>query len=244
MLRDWVGELRRYGAPRETGDPRRGTVFLLDGVGGFKLTPLLVRKALRVCGSSFATYFYDWHRGLPGDMLSDLMCLRANRRAALKLARIIRRRAREFPDAPIHLISYSGGTGVAAFAVEKLGRHVRLGVLVLGASALAPGYDLAPVLRRVRVCYGLTSRRDVIILGLGTTLFGTVDRRFGASAGLVGFRNVPGSGGAGEPVGEFVAMPWTPELCAWDHAGHHVGAASVPYVRTHLVPLLGDAATA
>lgn len=236
MIRDWLAELRRHGAPRETGDPRCGTVFLLDGVGGFKLTPLMVRRALRQAGSPLATYFFDWHRGPRGEMLADLMCLRANRRAALRLARLIRRRSREYPHAPIHLVSYSGGTGLAVFAAEQLGRRARIDVLVLGASALSPRYPLAAALARVNHCYALTSRRDWMLLGVGTTLFGTVDRRFRPAAGLVGFQQMRGIA-----ADNFTELPWTPELCALGHAGHHVGSASVPFIRAHLVPRLKPA---
>ncbi|MCB9850505.1 MAG: hypothetical protein H6817_07340 [Phycisphaerales bacterium] len=240
MLRDYVVEIARNGTPVESGDPSRGTVFLLDGVGGYRLTPSLARVAFRQAGFDIATYFYNWHRGIPGEMLLDLTCLRANRRAALRLARIIRRRSRAYPNAPLHVLSYSGGTGIATFAAEKLGRRTRLNTLVLAASALSPEYPMAEALRHVRTCYALTSRRDVGLLGLGTTLFGTVDRQFGRAAGLRGFHNVPSEAGSGE-YGRFVELPWTEDLCALGHAGHHVGAASVPYIREQIVPLLCDA---
>jgi len=239
MVRDWLRELRRSGAPRETGDPANGTLFLIDGVGGFLLTPTLARVALRQAGADFATYLFDWHRGPRGEMLADLTCLRANRRAALRLARIIRRRVREFPGAPVHVLSYSGGTGIAVFAAEKLGRRARIDVLVLAASALSPGYPLAGALRHVRTCYALTSRRDVALLGVGTTIFGTIDRKHGPSAGLGGFRNAH----APADAGRFVTIPWERDMCALDHTGHHTGAASVPFIRERIIPLLRVAST-
>jgi len=240
MIRDYVTELRCHGAPRETGDPARGTLFLLDGVGGFLLTPTLARKALRQAGASWATYLFDWHRGPRGEMLADLSCYRANRRAGLRLARIIRRRRREFPQAPLFLLSYSGGTGIAVFAAEALGRRTQLDVLVLAASALSPAYSLGAALAHARRCYALTSRRDVALLGLGTTVFGTIDRRHAAAAGLRGFRNL----GPGDHNSRFVELPWQREMSTLGHTGHHTGAASVDFIRERIVPLFTGAAGA
>ena len=60
------------------------------------------------------------------------------------------------------------------------------------APALSPTYDLSRALRAVRrEMVVFWSPLDVIILGAGTRVFGTIDRVKTASAGLVGFR-VPG----------------------------------------------------
>jgi hypothetical protein len=235
MLRDYVVALAQGGAPVSTGDPRHGTVFLIDGVGGFLLTPTLARIAFRQARCPWATYLFDWHRGPRGEMLADLTCHRANRRAALRLARLIRKRHREFPNAPIHVLSYSGGTGIAVFAAEKLGRRARIDTLVLAASALSPDYPLADALTRVRRGIALTSRRDLALLWLGTTVFGTIDRRHRPSAGLRGFHN-PGASDAASD--RFVEIPWTREDCALGHAGHHTGTASVAFIRERIVPWL------
>ncbi len=237
MLAHYVGELRQHGAPLETGDPRCGTTFLLDGVGGFLLTPSTARMALRQAGYPGATYLFDWHRGPRGEMLADLVCERANRRRGLQLARLIRARRRAYPDAPIHVLSYSGGTGIAVFAVEKLGR-TRIDTLILGASALSPGYPLGAALAHVRRCYALTSRRDYVFLGLATSLFGTVDRRFGPAAGWRGFRNLGGAAAEAEDRGRFEELPWRVEMSRDDHVGHHTGSASVAFIRRRLIPLL------
>jgi len=237
MVGQWVGERVRRGTPLETGDPRNGTVFLIDGVGGYLLTPTLARRAFREANLPHATYLFKWHRGIPGEMLADLMCYRSNRQAGLRLARIIRARRRAYPDAPLHVLCYSGGTGIAVFAVEKLGRRTRLRTLNLVASALSPGYPIAAALKHVDTCYALTSKRDYMLLGLGTTVFGTVDRRFEPSAGLRGFKNLPDQA-EGTGCGRFVELPWRLDLCAYGHAGHHTGAASVAFIRECIVPLL------
>ena len=61
--------------------------------------------------------------------------------------------------------------------------------VVLLAPALSPGYDLTAALRAVRrEIVVFWSPLDLIVLGAGTRLFGTIDRVKTIGAGLVGFR--------------------------------------------------------
>ncbi len=232
MTREWLGELRRTGAPTQTGNPRQGTVFLLDGVGGTLIPPVLARKALGQAGLPFATYLFDWHRGPRGEMLGDLMCKRRNQREALRLARLIRRYRRANPEAPLHVLAYSGGTGVAAFAIERLGLRTGIDTLILACPALSPGYPLDGVLERVRQCYVLVSSRDRWMLGLGTSLFGTIDRRFGRAAGLVGFDHSPNP--------RLREIRWTERMSTDGHFGHHTGWATTAFIRNWIAPLLTE----
>ena len=63
---------------------------------------------------------------------------------------------------------------------------------MLLSPALSPTYDLAPALSAVRrEMVVFWSPLDVIVLGLGTRIFGTIDRIKTVSAGLVGFRGPP-----------------------------------------------------
>ena len=60
---------------------------------------------------------------------------------------------------------------------------------MLLAPALSPGYDLTAALRAVRrEIVVFWSPLDLIVLGAGTRLFGTIDRVKTVGAGLVGFR--------------------------------------------------------
>jgi pimeloyl-ACP methyl ester carboxylesterase len=228
----------RSGLPPLVGDPRKGTVFILDGVGGTRMVPTLVRKGLQEAGLPYATYVYDWHHGPPGEILGDLMCMRRNQLEGARLARVIRRLARENPSAPIHMVAYSGGTGVAVWAVERLGGRTRIETLVLGCPALSPGYDLGPALRNVGRCYVLSSHRDWIMLGLGTSLFGTIDRQRGPSVGLVGLRMCNRRDTPDSPHdAKLTQIWWTREMRQYGHYGHHVGFATRRFVRHRIAPL-------
>lgn len=239
MIVEYVRERRRFGVPTLTGDPGAGTVILLDGVGGYLLTCLMARKAFREAGLPYATYLFDWHHGPRGEMLGDLMCLQRNRLAALRLARLIRRLRREHPAAPVHVLAYSGGTGIAVFAAERLGTHVRIDTLVLCCSALSPEYPLEPAMRNVDRCYAFVSRRDRVMLGLGTCVFGTIDRRYGPSAGLAGFRCLEGRE-ASDPTWQprVRQIEWTKDMCSDGNFGGHLGSVSPEFIGRHIVPLL------
>lgn len=221
------------------GDPRQGTVFLLDGIGGILLAPVNVRKGLQEAGVPFATYVYNWNWGLRGELLVDLIWLRRNRMQGLRLARLLRRFHRENPGAPLHVIAFSGGTGIAVFAAEHLGPRVRIDTLILCCSALSPEYPLANALEHVNRCYAFPSVRDVGFLKLGTTVFGTLDRRFGPAAGLVGFRPTA-AGDTPDTLygGKLRQIWWTDAMRRYGHHGHHVGSATVLFAQHVLAPLL------
>ncbi|HOW18079.1 MAG TPA: hypothetical protein PLC79_03505 [Phycisphaerae bacterium] len=239
MIAEYVRERRRYGTPALTGDPGNGTVFLLDGVGGYLLTCLMARKAFREAGLSCATYLFDWHRGPRGEMLGDLVCLRRNQLAAARLARLIRRFRRAYPDAPLHILAYSGGTGIAVFAAERLNERARIDTLVLCCSALSPEYPLARAMQHVDRCYAFVSERDRVMLGIGTRLFGTVDREHCPAAGLTGFRCLRGHGRSDSSWQARVQeIRWTADMRADGHYGGHVGTASPTFIARRIVPLL------
>ncbi len=225
--------------PTLEGDPRRGTVFLLDGIGGILLAPVTARRGFREAGLPLATYAYDWHVGPRGELLADLVWLRRNRVEGLRFARVIRRFHRDYPGAPLHVVAWSGGTGIAVFAAEHLGGLARINTLVLCCSALSPDYPLGAALQNVDRCYALASRRDYGFLGLGTTVFGTIDRKHCRAAGLVGFRPPPDAPAGGEPWGgKLRHIWWDADMRRFGNHGHHVGTATVAFARHRLAPLL------
>lgn len=182
---------------------------------------------------------HRWQFGLTGEIWTDLMWLRRNRLMGLKLARELLTFRREHPETVVHLLAYSGGAGVAVFACEALRGRVGIETLVLACPALSPTYNLGQALGAVTRCYALISRRDWVILGLGTRIFGTTDRRFVAAAGRTGFRLPPGLSDAdAKGYARLRQIHWTPELKRLRHFGGHVGYSAVPWLRRHLMPIL------
>jgi len=234
-----AAEWWRHGVPVVVGSLDREILIVVGGVGGFQLAPLLARRALRERDEPIGTVAYRWQFGVPGEIWTDLMWYRRNRVMAARLARIIANLRRQHRSARIHILAFSGGAGIAAFACERLSDRGLLGTLILAAPALSPTYDLGPALRAVERCYALSSPRDRWVLGVGTRSFGTMDRRRVASAGMRGFR-IP----SGLPSRDTDAydrcreVVWTPGLRAEGHHGGHVGWLAGGFLRRHLVDLI------
>jgi hypothetical protein len=111
---------------------------------------------------------------------------------------------------------------------------------VLLSSALSPDYNLVKALRAVHRRLTLFwSPFDVIVLGAGTTLFGTIDRRKTVSAGLVGFRKPHGLDDAdGRQYDKLKQVRWSPSMATTGYLGGHVGPDSPAFLRKYVLPLL------
>ncbi len=245
MIWTYVTELLRYGIPEVVGPVDREVLFLLDGVGGFQIELLMVRRALRAedgggtAPPDLGTVLFKWQFGLPGDISTDLMWLRRNRLMGLKLARKLLAFRRAHPDTHIHLLAFSGGAGIALFACERLGGRGLLDTLILACPAMSPEYNLAPALQAVSRCYAMVSHKDRWVLGLGTRLFGTTDRRFVRAAGLVGFRMPKGLSNEETRLYERLReIHWSERFIPDGHHGGHAGWAGVRFLRRHLLPML------
>lgn len=238
-IASYVAERMTAGLPIATGDIGDDVLVVVDGVGGFQFAVLAVRRALRMCGSSLATVMFKWQLGPPGQIFTDLMWLRRNRLIGCRFARRLRGLRRAHPHARIHVLAVSGGAGIAVFACERLAGRRVVETLVLACPALSPRYNLGPALRAVRRAYALVSERDRVILGLGTRILGTTDRRFVAAAGQVGFHTPddasPADRRAYDRLGQ---VRWSPALRAIGCYGGHPGFLAVGFLRVHLLPLL------
>jgi hypothetical protein len=219
---------------------QRGLVIIADGVGGLDLCGIALRYALGVEKMPHSVEFVPWGHGL-GRWLADLTDV-ANRDSHARLvAENVRRYKIERPQDPIYLVAKSGGSGVVVKALEQIGEH-QVERAVMLAPALSPSYDLSDALRAVRhEMVVFWSPLDVVILGAGTRVFGTVDRKKTASAGLVGFR-VPAPGSSndikGQQYDKLRQVRWRPRMAATGYLGGHFGPDSPLFLRRYVVPLL------
>lgn len=239
VITTYFAERFRYGLAKSVGPLDREVLFVVDGVGRFHAAPLVIRRALREEGIELGTILYDWQFGLWGEIWTDLMWLRRNRWMGAKLARELRTFRREHPATRIHLFALSAGAGIAVFAAERVRRDRLIDTLILACPALSPTYNLAPALRAVERCYALVSERDRVVLGLGTRLFGTIDRRFTSAAGRVGFRIPPGLCDNDIRIYERMReIRWSQALRADGNLGGHAGWIDVRFLRKHLLAML------
>jgi pimeloyl-ACP methyl ester carboxylesterase len=212
-------------------------VLYLPGISGARGLDRGFVRALQEGGLSEAIEMDDWTAGNPG--IAALMAYDRNQREAERIATRIVERRRAHPAERFILIAHSGGCGIAAWALEKLPADVHVDNLVLLAPALSPRYDLSRALRRVRgSAVSLWSSRDRFVLGWGTLVFGTIDRRHTFAAGRVGFR-FPAAGDAIE-YRKLTQMPYDPSWLRVGHLGDHIGMMLRPFARDVLVPIVRE----
>ena len=151
---------------------------------------------------------------------------------AEQVADRIERHWDEAPATPVFLVSHSGGTAVASFALEALARRgveQRVDRTLLLASALSERYDLGEALQACDEIHSFHSRLDVPHLVLGTCVFGTMDRQRGVSAGFRGFRI---------HHERLIQHGYARDMARAWHWGGHLGWTNRVFVAEHLAQML------
>ena len=126
---------------------------------------------------------------------------------------------------------------MAVGALEDLQADVRVDELVLLAPALSRTYDLSSALRHVRGrAHVFYSERDTLVLGIGTSLFGTVDGVHGESAGHGGFVKPPRA--SRQAYARLVVHPYSEERRLAGDDGGHEGVLTPGVAESLVDPLL------
>jgi hypothetical protein len=218
-----------------------GLVLVADGVGGFDVCGTAMRYVLAAEKLPYAVEVFPWGHGF-GRWLADLTNTGNHDEKAGLLAESVREYKAERPMDPVFLVAKSGGAGVVVKALERIDeKQVERAVLL--APALSPAYDLTCALRAVRhEMVVFWSPFDVFMLGMGTKVFGTVDRVRTVGAGLVGFRT-PAPGGKlnennGGQYDKLRQIQWRPRMAGALYLGGHFGTDSPLFLRKYVVPLL------
>ena len=161
---------------------------MFPGIEGGQWSLTEVRRAFRDAGVQSAIYTHDWQRPPLLGTLSNLSDYKGNRKAAQSVAEEIVKYKDRYPQAPVDLVGYSGGGGMAIMTAEALPKSLRLRNIILVHAAISPDYPLDPALQHVDgQLTNYYSPADWLLLGVGTRLFGTMDRKHCQSAGKVGF---------------------------------------------------------
>lgn len=133
------------------------------------------------------------------------------------------------PSAPLYVVGYSGGGGMAALTAA-LPDDVEIDRLVLVAPAVSPDYPLErEVLPHVReYVVSFASERDLQV-GWGTRTFGTIDGKNTPSAGAIGFA-VAHDG--------LLEHRWSSAEVPLGHAGNHLAYPGGCWQAARLLPAL------
>lgn len=219
-----------------------GLILVLPGIEGSSTVNDSIVRGLIAGRLSHAIRVVDWRRFRPWNPL-HLAMQSHNRSQAKQIAEQIHDYRNRFPDGPVHLIGHSAGAGMALFVLESLG-ELQISSCVLLAAAISRDFPILRLLKSTTSgIWNFYSPLDLPTIGLGTLVFGTMDRRHTISAGALGFRTEPHEPAASEerPAGE------TPQLRqvrfslemlkAWNFGGHF-GWTNSEFVRQHISPLL------
>ena len=230
----------RFGEPPDLSQGRegRGLVIVADGVGGLDLCGTGLRYVMGALRIPYVVKVVSWGHGF-GRWHADLTNAANRDLRAAEIAETVRVFHEEFPADPVFLVGKSGGTGLVVGALERLPKDT-VECAVLLSPALSPTYDLVPALRAVRrEMVVFWSPLDVIVLGLGTRIFGTIDRIKTVSAGLVGFRG-PREGDTDREAAyrKLRQVRWCVEMATTGYLGGHVGPDNPAFLRKYVVPLL------
>lgn len=243
---------------------RSAYIIHLPGIAGPMWFDRRFAEGLVAGGAGSEVEIFDWVGRRRG--LGALMGLEENRRQARLLAEhIIELKAKQ-PDRALVITAHSGGTAVAAWALEMLpevqGTEARshegtkavasqphgdeakepqapplVDGVILIASGLSSEYDLAPMLRQVRGgVFHLSSNADNFILGAGTIVFGTLDRKNGLAAGKTGFYLPAGVDPAA--YARFTEVPYDRAWAELGHYGDHESMMSIRFGSTIVADLV------
>jgi pimeloyl-ACP methyl ester carboxylesterase len=215
-----------------------GLVLVADGVGGLDLCGTGLQHMVARAGLGHVVKVCPWGHGF-GRWYRDLTNVENHAARSAALADEVRAFRERSPGRPVFLVGKSGGTGMVVRTLERLPEE-SVETAVLLAPAISPSYDLTRALRAVRrELVVFWSPLDVIVLGAGTGIFGTIDRVRGVSAGMVGFRVPEGLDDEGRAqYAKLRQVRWHPGMAKTFNLGGHVGPDNPAFLRKYVVPLL------
>lgn len=231
FLSPWLG--RAIAEP-----PTPGIVFVVGGVGGLDPLQACAPWTLPRAGVPHVIEVFTWTHGICRP-LRDLQDERYLLVQADRLACLVREARQREPNRPIYLVGHSAGAGLVIAAAERL-PPASIERIVLLAAAVSPAYDLRGALRAARCeVVSFNSTYDRLCLDFFTSLFGTVDRVYGPSAGLDGFQIPAHLDDEGERLyRRLVQVPWRLEMVWKCTDGWHNGSCMPIFLAYRVAPWL------
>lgn len=216
-----------------------GLVMVADGIGGLDICGRWMTRVVRSAGLPLSVEVHHWGHGR-GRWLADLTDEENHQLHSAAIARRVEGFLAQHPGAPVYLVGKSGGTGLVVWALERL-PEASVERAILLSPALSPSYDLSNAFRALRrELVVFHSPLDLVLLGAGTSLFGTVDRVRSVGAGLVGFR--PPDGADDETRGLYRdrlrQVRWTPSMVREAYLGGHFAVDWPPFLKRYVLPWL------
>ncbi|MEZ6056603.1 MAG: hypothetical protein R3C01_07850 [Planctomycetaceae bacterium] len=226
-------------------DPRRqtaGLALVLPGIEGFSIWNRGIVRGLAEGGFPGAIEIFDWTRGRLHWLDNLQNSKRHAEQAGLIVERVIGYRTAH-PNAPLWLLGHSGGGGMtllSLIALHERAPDVRVTGGILLNPAISRSFPLdVPLAQTERGLWNFCTMGDMFFLMLGTSLFGTIDRQRGCSAGALGF--LPSKQPVAAPP--LTEVRWRPRMLLSGHPGGHLGVARPRFVRDYVAPILMESVT-
>lgn len=231
--------LRAHGdSPAQASGIEPGLVIIVEGVGGIDMVCKSAALAFRQVGLPHEVHYFNWSHGA-GKVLRDLQDTQHVFKKAEELAAFIKDYRDRHPRRRIYVIGKSGGTGLVLYAVQTLPPNTVDRVILL-SPAVSPAFDLRPALRATRQqMVSFHSRNDRMVLGWGTSQFGTIDRYYGKSAGMIGF-TIPDQLSQEDKrlYMRLVQVPWTARMLREGNVGTHSSTSMPWFLTSEVIPWL------
>lgn len=210
---------------------RRGLTLILGGIEG--PSPYNAKMVLGVLRSRYrgCVVRFDWNTGpLFTRSLNNLMNSKHQTAQSRRVAEYICNYKAAHPHAPVCIIAQSGGAWIAIQALECLPEGVHVHKVVLLAAAVSRRRDIGVALTKCREgIVSIGGGGDFFFLGFGTMCFGTADRVFGRSAGLIGWQNGPAN---------LTQLRWRPEWVRHGFLGNHTSSGAFRFITYVVGPML------
>lgn len=220
----------------------QGLVLILPGIEGRSFLNMAILHGLVDSGLPHAMEVVDWTTGNKFLTLYHLRAWRRNLRIARQIAQRIVDYQTEYPGRPVWIVGHSGGGAMALLVAEALPDDHRLAGLILLAAAVSPRFDLSKALAKVeRGIWNFHSWLDFLFVGLGTTIFGTVDGWHMPSAGMWGFRTPTAQRPTPLPAGPTLTQSCYHPRHVFDfHLGGHFGCVHRVFISEHVAKIMQE----
>ena len=214
----------------------RGLIVILPGIDGCTTVSDNIARGLDAAGLNMAVELIDW-RGSPRWSPLHLTTRSQHLQQTVRIAGRIVGYAAENPGMPVHLIGHSAGAAMVLFVLRELGSVCQIDSAVLLSPAISRGFEIRSLLNVTRRgIWNFCSIADLPALGIGTLLFGTLDRRHSVSAGFLGFHQSPISADQEARALHQIRYSWR-MAHRWNFGGHF-GNTNAAFVRHYVAPLM------
>ncbi|MFA6135340.1 MAG: hypothetical protein WC869_15115 [Phycisphaerae bacterium] len=217
----------------------KGLVVVLPGIEGRSQLNEAICEGLNDGGVTAAIDLEDWTSSVPMNLLYNQRNSLRNREQAEIIADRIMRYKMSYPNRPVILVGQSGGGAMAAWIVEALPPAESVDGVIMLAASLSPQYPLDTALAKSRRgIVNFHSSKDWFILGVGTTISGTMDGEHTSSAGRVGFESPTSGPRARLYYQKLRQVAWQESMAQTGYTGNHLTSGTRLFVSNYVAPLV------